>query len=88
MANFSAENCESRSSHSGFGAPRKTGTAKGVVKVDIPFFVELSDTVGVGHWFLSKDVLRKRGADGTETDLEKTRNSNCRAGFHAKRGLL
>ena len=65
-----------------------TGTAKGVVKVDILSFVEWSNAVVVGHWFLSKGVLRKLGADGAETDLEKIRNSNCRAGFHVKRGLL
>ena len=58
------------------------------MKVDVPFFVELSDAVGAGHWFLLKDVLRERGVNGTKTDLEKTRNSNCRAGFHVKRGLL
>ena len=65
-----------------------TGTAKGTVKVDVLSFVELGDAAVVGHWFLSKGVLRMLGADGTETDLEKIRNSNCRAGFHVKRGLL
>ena len=65
-----------------------TGTAEGAVKVDVLSFVELGDAAVVGCWFLSKGVLRKLGADGAETDLEKIRSSNCRAGFHAKRGLL
>ena len=65
-----------------------TGAAKGIVKVDVLSFVEWGDIVVVGHWFLSKGVLRKLGTDCAETDLEKIRNSNSRAGFHAKRGLL
>ena len=65
-----------------------TGAAEGAVKVDVLSFVEMGDAVVVGHWFLLKDVLHKLGADGTVTDLEEIRSSNCRAGFHVKRGLL
>ena len=65
-----------------------TGAAKGTMKVDVLSFVELGDTDVAGHWFLLKGVLHELGADGAVTDQEKILNSNCRAGFHAKRGLL
>ena len=64
------------------------GAAEGAVKVDILSFVELGDTVVAGYWFSRKGVLHKLGTGGAVVDREKIRSSNCRAGFHVKRGLL
>ena len=62
--------------------------AEGISKVDILFFVEMDDTVGVGYLFSWLVVQHALGTDGTVADLEMNVNSNVRAGFHVKRGLL
>ena len=58
------------------------------MQVDVLSFVEVDDTVGVGCRFSWSGVLHALGTDGAVVDREKIRSSNCRAGFHAKRGLL